>query len=88
MSCYTIQNVSDIFGKSGPSMHAKDDTGKLDIGIDPWAGYTLKDSTNTITHTLPWAPSAGGGDTLKETNGTNLFRSSMLPASKSTNPFL
>lgn len=80
--------TSDIFGKSDPFIHAKDETGKLDIGIDPWAGYSLKDSTNTITHTLPWASSTGGGDTLTQTNGTNFFTPSMLPASKSTNPFL
>jgi len=84
--------TSDIFGKSNSSQnHSKNvkEVGQYDFGIDPWASSNApNDSDKTIPSNFGW-PISSDNDTVKQTNVTNnLFASSILPASKSTNPFL
>ena len=82
---------SDIFGSTDATK--KNSTNKndaqYDFGIDPWASSNVSKETFPTTSNSGWPPSSGI-DPKKDTNGiqTNLFASSILPASKSTNPFL
>lgn len=80
-----------MFGKSNTGLNSTTATEfkQYDFGIDPWASSNIpKESANTIPLAMCWPPTSGG-DTLKQANGTNnLFASSIVPASKSTNPFL
>jgi len=85
--------TSDIFGNANTSKNdsTNKNGGQFDFGIDPWA------SSNATKEAFPtstsngngWPSSSSGLDAKIDTHGTtNLFASSILPASKSTNPFL
>jgi hypothetical protein len=83
--------TSDIFGKSNTGLYSATakESKQYDFGIDPWASSNIpKESAKTMAPAMCWPPNSGE-DTLKQANVTNnLFTSSILPASKSTNPFL
>ena len=84
--------IIDIFGKTNAAQNNTTnikDAGQYDFGIDPWATSNVpKDTFKTTSSNTGWPPSSNG-DTMKQSNGTNnLFASSIMPASKSTNPFL
>ena len=85
--CY----ISDIFGKSNTGLYSttSKEAKQYDFGIDPWASSNIsKESAKTIASAVGWPPFSDG-DALKQDNETNnLFTPSILPASKSTNPFL
>jgi len=85
--------TSDIFGNTDTATNnsTNKNGGQFDFGIDPWASTSAsKDAISTTTSNgNGWPPSSTTVDLKKDTNGTtNLFASSILPASKSTNPFL
>jgi len=83
--------TSDIFGSTDATKNnsTNKNDAQYDFGIDPWASSNVSKETFPTTSNSGWPPSSGI-DPKKDTRGiqTNLFASSILPASKSTNPFL
>jgi len=85
--------TSEIFGNANGTQKQSMDKNneQFDFGIDPWANSNAdKELEKTITPSFGWHQSSNG-NTVKQPDVTNsLFTSTstVLQASKSTNPFL
>ena len=93
MHVKTIIHISEIFGNANGTQKQSMDKNneQFDFGIDPWANSNAdKELEKTITPSFGWHQSSNG-NTVKQPDVTNsLFTSTstVLQASKSTNPFL
>jgi hypothetical protein len=83
--------TSEIFGNANGTQKLDKNNEQFDFGIDPWANSNAdKEVEKTITPSFVWHQSSNG-NTVKQPDVTNsLFTSTstVLQASKSTNPFL